>query len=345
VFDYQFCEVKEMKRIKLRFADLEVEFTDRDLALKRVEEWAEKGIVRVQVVFGPEGCGKTAWLKQSAALLRELGFEVVYIDPLRRDFIAYTDLKDFVRKLMKAASEVLGIAPLKLATLALDFGDYALKLGKRKVAILVDDAFQAIGLDKAATYVKALLNLIEYPPKEYERIVAVVTTSEGLSRGEIGRHRWAELTPMWNMPREGFKQLYNQLPGDKPGFEQVWRITGGNPKLLAELYKYEWNVDAIVTRIAGEKQIKTFMSSLSGVERELLLNAIDDPDVLMSREGVKLIPKLVELNLIVHEMYDRKPWLWIDIPPPEKDSELGIGKYVAWQTPLHREAVRRALGC
>jgi len=35
--------------------------------------------------------------------------------------------------------------------------------------------------------------------------------------------------------------------------------------------------------------------------------------------------------------------LWIDVPPPERDPELGIGRYVAWRTPLHREAVRRAI--
>jgi len=34
----------------------------------------------------------------------------------------------------------------------------------------------------------------------------------------------------------------------------------------------------------------------------------------------------------------------VDRPaPPERDLELGIGKHVAWHTPLHREAVRRAL--
>ncbi len=39
----------------------------------------------------------------------------------------------------------------------------------------------------------------------------------------------------------------------------------------------------------------------------------------------------------------RQERLWIDQPPPERDPELGIGKNVAWQTPIHREAVRRAL--
>ncbi|MGC9180926.1 MAG: ATP-binding protein, partial [Vulcanisaeta sp.] len=28
---------------------------------------------------------------------------------------------------------------------------------------------------------------------------------------------------------------------------------------------------------------------------------------------------------------------------PQRDPELGIGRYIAWQSPMHREAVRRAL--
>ena len=45
----------------------------------------------------------------------------------------------------------------------------------------------------------------------------------------------------------------------------------------------------------------------------------------------------------MYNMYDRDPWLWLDEPPLEKDSDLGIGKHIAWQTPLHREAVKRAI--
>jgi hypothetical protein len=47
--------------------------------------------------------------------------------------------------------------------------------------------------------------------------------------------------------------------------------------------------------------------------------------------------------MIVDEITYRSPWLWVDEPPPERDPVLGIGKHVAWQTPLHREAVRRTL--
>jgi len=38
---------------------------------------------------------------------------------------------------------------------------------RRKIAIIADDVFQAIGLDKAAAYVTGLLNLIKHPVFSY----------------------------------------------------------------------------------------------------------------------------------------------------------------------------------
>ena len=68
----------DTNKIKLSFAPaLEVEFVNRERALKQVEELAEKGTRFPIVVFGPEGCGKTAWLKQATFILRELDFEAI----------------------------------------------------------------------------------------------------------------------------------------------------------------------------------------------------------------------------------------------------------------------------
>jgi hypothetical protein len=53
--------------------------------------------------------------------------------------------------------------------------------------------------------------------------------------------------------------------------------------------------------------------------------------------------KLVEPNLIIDAVTYRDPPLWIDQPPAERNLEIGIGWHAAWQSPLHREAVRRAL--
>ncbi|NAZ35145.1 MAG: ATPase, partial [Pyrobaculum sp.] len=198
-----------MRRIVLELVPgLKTEFTDRDRALVQVVEWAERSTRFPVVVFGPEGCGKSAFLRQAAEALGGFGFDVVYVDAAHRDFVAYTDVAEVARRLLDAASDVSGLAQLKLAYLAVDLAKELMgRWGKKKVAVLVDEVFQAVGLDKAGIYVKSLLNLIEYPPRSYEKIVAIAATSEGVTREEIGRHLWAELRPMWNMPREGFQQL------------------------------------------------------------------------------------------------------------------------------------------
>ena len=334
---------KPVKRIKLEFAlGVETEFVDRDRALAQLVEWAERGTRFPVVIFGPEGCGKTAFLRQAAAVLREFGYDVFYLHPLDRVFEAEVDdpdvktlFVDLVRRTLE--DERWG----RMALAVFDLVREVLKKRRRKIAVIADDVFQAIGLDKAAAYVKGLLNMIEHPVYRYENIVVLVATSEGMSRSEIGRHRWADIMPMWNMPREGFQQLYERIPGPKPSFEEVWRLTGGNPEMLLRLYKAGWNAEEVVLRLMQNKQLSAeFVSRW----RRWLEAAVEDPEALWSPDAPEeLIKQLVERNLIVYNMYDRRPSFWVDQPPPERDPELGIGKNVAWQTPIHREAVRRAL--
>ena len=61
------------------------------------------------------------------------------------------------------------------------------------------------------------------------------------------------------------------------------------------------------------------IQSLSKGDGELLARAVEDPDVLMSREGIPLMNKLIELNLIIDSIHPRGKNLWIDESPPEKD--------------------------
>ncbi len=332
-----------MKRIKVEIAPgVETEFVDRDHALAQLAEWAEKSTRWPVVIFGPEGCGKTAFLRQATSGLRELGYDVFYLHPIDKVFAAEVDdpdvkslFVDLVRKTLE--DERWG----RLALAVFDLTREILKKRRRKIAIIVDDVFQVIGLDKAAAYVKGLLNTIEHPVYKYEKIVVLVATSEGVSREEIGRHRWADIMPMWNMPREGFQQLYDKLPGPKPSFEEVWRLTGGNPGMLSRLYLTSWNSGAVATRLIREKRLTP---DFVATWRSWLEKTVEDPETLWSPDAPEeLIKQLVERNLILYNIYERQQIFWVDAPPPEKDPELGIGKNVAWQTPIHREAVRRAL--
>jgi energy-coupling factor transporter ATP-binding protein EcfA2 len=330
-------------KVKLLFTpELEIEFTDREKALKQVEELAAKGTRYPIVVFGPEGCGKSAWLRQAVEVLRETEYETLYIDPLHRTFIAYSDIKDIIRKLGEATAEAIGLAKVKLATLAIDAVKELIGVWKKeKVAVLVDEIFQAIGLDKTETYIKSLLNLIEYPPRSYERMVVIVATNEGVTRRKIGRHRWSSLRPMWNMSRKGFEELYEKIPSPKPEFEDIWKLTGGNPDAFSKLYQAEWNVNRVIAELINSKELT---SSFIEKWKDWLEETVKDPDILW-RANVpdELVRELIAKNLIVYNMYDRDTWFWIDEPPLERDLDLGIGKHIAWQTPLHREAVKRAI--
>jgi energy-coupling factor transporter ATP-binding protein EcfA2 len=333
-----------VKRIKLRFEDLQIEFTDRDRALSQVSEWADRGTGNPVVIFGPEGCGKTAFLLQAAAMLKEMGYDVFYLHPLDKIFEAEIEEIDVKRAFLDFAQRALAEDALgRVAWAVFDFVREVLKRRKRKVAVIADDVFQAIGLNRAAIYVKGLLNMIEHPFYNYEKMVVLVATSECLTRYEIGRHRWADILPMWNMNREGFEQLYQKIPGQKSPLEETWRLTGGNPYILRALYRKQWNVNSVAIGIIEAKDLRGFVTTLKEEERTWLKEAIEDPDTLYTRERMPILHKLVEMNLAVSSMYSRIPYLWIDMPPPEKDLELGIGKYAAWQTPLHREAIRRVL--
>jgi hypothetical protein len=54
-----------MERIKLPFTPgLEVEFMDKDRGLKQIRDFTERGTRLLLVVFDPEGCVKTSWLRQ-----------------------------------------------------------------------------------------------------------------------------------------------------------------------------------------------------------------------------------------------------------------------------------------
>jgi len=332
-----------MRRARLRFCGRSVEFVDRDVAIRAIAELGERGTRFPVVIYGPEGCGKTALFKQVVEVLRELDYAVIRINPLaeRIDerFSVSEELREFVGEL---GAYLLGDV-YRLLEKAVEVLYTAVRRGvRRRIAILADDIFQAVGLDKAEQLVKSLLNMVEHSSADYDKVVVIVSSSEGITREKIGRHDWASIRILWNMSRKGFEDLYRLLPNPKPPLDDVWRLTGGNPRMLERLYEYDWSTEAVIEEIISGRALT---ASFIARWRRYLEEAVEDPDHLWTgpEEVEKLVRQLVERNLIVYHLPSRNPALWIDSPPPEKDLELGIGRYVAWQTPIHREAIRKAL--
>ena len=330
-------------RVRLVFAPgVEVEFVDRERGLEQVREVAERGTRFPLVVYGPEGCGKTALLRQALEVLKSMGYSVVYIDPLGRDpRERLLTTEDVARIAGRIIEEVVRLPVSELVGAALTL--VSRLFGRRgRIALIADDVFQAIGVERVEPLVKSLLNLVEYPPAGYERIVVLVASSEGVSRRRLGRHNWAELRMMWNLSRRGFEELYEQLPGPKPPLEEAWRWTGGNPRYLSRLYEAGWRVERVVEEIIVERRVLRALAKRWGGALEAI---VEDPDSIMEdyERLENLAEKLIELNMLAEMVEYRSGDLWVDQPPPERDPELGIGRYYAWVTPLHREAVRRLL--
>jgi len=106
---------RHVKRIKTSFAGLEVELVDRERALAQIKEFGERGTFPVYVVYGPEGCGKTAFLKQAKAVLEEeFGYHVLYANPLAKrieEIFQYSPTaKELVEKAFSVFSDPLAKA-------------------------------------------------------------------------------------------------------------------------------------------------------------------------------------------------------------------------------------------
>jgi len=136
------------------------------------------GTYSVYIVYGPEGCGKTALFRQAVEVLRNYGYEVVYVNPITRtfgDMILYTPS---IRGVVEGVFRLFPDPYSRIVDAAINVvRDVVRRFSRPKVALLVDDMFQAVGFNRAEAYVKALLNIIEYPPADYENIVVILTGS------------------------------------------------------------------------------------------------------------------------------------------------------------------------
>jgi Archaeal ATPase. len=195
-----------VRRVELELVPgLRVEFTDRERALGQVEEWAERGTRFPVVIFGPEGCGKSAFLRQASAMLKELGFDVFYLHPLEREFRAEVAVPDIRREFVQFVERALGENALgRVAWAALDFVRKLQKARRGRIAVVADDVFQAIGLDAVAAYVKALLNLSNTQRRGTRGWSSSPPPARGFRGGRLGVTSGLRLPPCGTCPRRVF---------------------------------------------------------------------------------------------------------------------------------------------
>ncbi len=155
-------------------------------------------------------------------------------------------------------------------------------------------------------------------------------TSEGVSKRILARHTYVHVYMLRNLPRKGFEELVHQLEPPKGiDVEELWVLTGGNPRVLIEVAQLDWDVSRWLRYVAEQR----VSPAIHGLESSRVLKLVDDPD--SDPELARVLEErglMIELNRVLTVR-----------PPPSEDLEIGVGKRWAWQVPAYRKALKSLL--
>ncbi len=310
-------------------------FANRGEEVSKLLGFLERGTGVPLLVYGPEGCGKTTLLRYIVWRASRLGGVAVYINALGGDSLEES-LYPLTTVFKRIAGQVIGhLAPAGrvLAEKIVHFASRVieeLEVKERKVFIVVDDVYQALGLERAEEYAKRLYELQHrlYSAGASSTVI-VMATSEGVSRRLLSRHTYTLPLMVWNMDYNGFQDLLAQV--DPPlGYDTLWRLSGGNPRALSQLATLEWDYRLWV-RMVAEERIKPLVPRV-GLERleKLVEDPDSDPEAAAILEDYNVMMRLSRFSSLSK--------------PPKPDPEQGIGVEWAWQVPVLRLAAKHVAG-
>lgn len=310
-----------------------INFVDRTVELSQLQELAENGHPFPIAIYGPEGCGKTALLHCFVEYLKSNDtYLAIYVDAL--------ELKDLSKAVLSTHSEVYDIIQsiitirsgeniAESVTLILRKLCEHLSLRGKKIVVILDDVYRAIGLKNVVRYTKVLYEWIGALHREFNvsSVLFLLTTSEGVSKRELYKHTFVHVYMMWHLPREGLEDLAKQLDSNVDT-DTLWSLTDGNPRALIDIASFRWNLDKWLRYV--EQRIRTLIRD---IDREKLRALVQDPDsdwrTAMLLEDKGLMIELNRATILGQE--------------PDPDPELGIGKEWAWQLPIYRQILKKML--
>ncbi len=308
-------------------------FSDRELEVSMLGEWVRESIQYPIAVYGPEGCGKTTLFRYFTKRMEKRGYTCLYINALGAkdlsevmEFHRLEVVNEIIKDIVSELTLPLGALLSKFITYIIAKLCKALSMGRGLIVVL-DDVYKAIGLDEVDRYTKMLYEWINWklPELNVREFLIVLTTSEGVSKRELLRHTYVHTYMLWNLPKDGFFEILEQLspPIDH---EVLWRISGGNPRLIAELANLRWALDKLVEMYRDRVyKLLTMYRIPLDIARRLARDPDADPEYALRLEEIGLMIQLMRRAVLGTEV--------------KEDPELGIGKVWAWQVPLYKDIV------
>ena len=315
-----------------------VRFINRTVELEKLARYAEKGYYPVFFLYGPEGCGKTRLLMEFIKAIKvKEDYIVIYVDAqdthsIRSCLYGTEDIVSLIPTIVGVVSEPAGRAVAKILPYIVERYFERRILGKH-VIIALDDVARPLGLEIIESYIKKLLDFLEWLISKGAKSAFIIATSEGKSRRLLARHNYVTLHELWNLDPNSTRILLNELNCPQSMLENIWFLTGGNPRAIIELALKNWDIEEWLSNI--KVRIRASLEKALGKFKVELENILEDIDSVL--DNPKILEMLLDANLIAP--VDR-PCLGYT---PPIDHKLGVGEYYAWQIPAYREVLKQLL--
>lgn len=324
--------------LNINFINRENEF-EKFLELIRYYEEADPINSLIYVISGPWGCGKTEFAKALTHVLRGVDNIIIsYMNlprsSIKEEFFATTS-KSLAKIIEDLVRELLGDR-VKLLFHIYDVIRYIaerVKLKEKKIILIFDEV--TIALEKYKISVRDLIagvgkEIYDLAWKYHCQINIVFLTSELTTMYYFKREEGKNLLvyQIWHLNKKSFEQLLLEL-NCLINFETLWKLTGGNPRAIYELFSYKWNLEMWLNRMieTTSSVLKEFCRirniALTKVFEEIKekINKIDE------LEMHPIWDLLLKYN-IVTQLYSK----WLDEKPRKT---YWIGKYAAFQMPVY----------
>ncbi|RLE57933.1 MAG: hypothetical protein DRJ40_01635 [Thermoprotei archaeon] len=138
---------------------------------------------------------------------------------------------------------------------------------------------------------------------------------------------------IWNLDREAHDELLNKLKTPL-NHNQLWQLTGGNPRAIYELHIQKWNIGSWLQKII--EIVKTTIKEYCREKQKPPIQVLQElKQTLDNIDELELHPiwDYMLRNNIVTPLYSK----WLDKKPSKT---YWIGEDTAYQLPAHYWTIR-----